>query len=394
MGVDWAQLPAELLESISKNIKIYADYLRFQAVCRNWRSAAPKPPLHLPPQLPWLVLPPSRSHPSYRAFFNLSTDKLHFLSLPEYSANPSKRHRGSSEGWLLILDLSPSIFLLNPLSGVKLHLPPLSTFPQVRSFNYSQIGKEYVIQSRFGYFTQNLRHMRDRFIKKIALSSNPSKDPNFVTLAILADTDGLAYCRSGGDSWIGIENAFSFSEDVIHFQGLFYAVNIKGEIAICDVNGSSPQVSIIRPPRQTGGDIQYLVGSGDDLFLVTRHLFLQIEYATGIPESSGYRTKKFDVLRLNRNEPAWEEVRSLGEMALFIGGNSSLSIRASDYPGCVANCIYYTDEYSEFDFLDGPCKGNDMGVYNVSDGSIEPLPSFFFYTLQWPPPIWLSPNPY
>ncbi|GKV43189.1 hypothetical protein SLEP1_g50511 [Rubroshorea leprosula] len=396
MGVDWTQLPAELLESISKNLKIYADYVRFRAVCRNWRSAVPKIPLDLPPQLPWLVLPPTRSHLTYRAIFDLSTDKLHHLSLPEYSTNPAKRHRGSSEGWLVILDLSPDIILLNPLSRAKVHLPPLSTFPKVTGFNYSHISNEYELQCPYRIrYNRSLQYMRDCFIKKVVLSSSPSKDPNFVAMAIINETMDLAYCRSGSDSWSIIEAAHSFSEDVIYFQGLFYAVNIDGEIAVCDVSGASPQVSFIRtwPLLAVGGDIRYLVGSGDELFLITRHLALEFDDTGLYGHNSGYRTRKFDVFRLDWSVLVWKEVRSLGDEALYIGGNSSLSLQASDFPGCVGNRIYYTDDYSENNFHDGACTGDDMGIYNLGDGSIKPLPSFFFYTLQWPPPVWITPNP-
>jgi hypothetical protein len=33
MAVDWTQLPRELLQSISKEVTLYSDYIRFRAVC-------------------------------------------------------------------------------------------------------------------------------------------------------------------------------------------------------------------------------------------------------------------------------------------------------------------------------------------------------------------------
>ncbi|KAK6256956.1 hypothetical protein QUC31_000415 [Theobroma cacao] len=394
MGVDWTQLPPELLQSISENLKIYADYIRFRAVCRSWRSSIPKTPFHLPPQLPWLMLPPSQSHQSHRAFYDLSTKRLRFLSLPE-SSNPNKRHCGSSHGWLIILDESPTILLLNPLSRAKLHLPPLSTFPNVDSFNYSDIGKEYSLRSPSGgRYTRNLRQMRDSFIKKIVLSANPSKDPRFVAIAILNQTGELAYCKNGDKSWRFIEGAHPYSEDVIYCRGLCFAVDKHGGIVICDVRNDSPRISFIETPRQLGGDMQYLVNSGDELLLVTRHLDLDFDFE---PDQSHlvFRTKRFEVSRLIWNGPYWERVNSLNDKMVFVGENSSLSLSASYFTGCMGNCVYYTDDYSETNY-GGAFGEHDIGIYNLWDGSIEPLPCYprnSFFSLGWPTPLWVTPSP-
>ncbi|GKU98071.1 hypothetical protein SLEP1_g11123 [Rubroshorea leprosula] len=398
MGSDWTQLPSELLESISKKLNIYADYLRFQAVCRSWQSAAPKIPHHLPLQPPWLMLPPT-SQQTYRAVFDLSTHELHCLSLPEDCTKPSMSPRGSSQGWLFILDLSPNIFLLNPLTRSKLDLPPLYSFPNVRSFDSHYIDGEYMLQSSspqgFSY-RRSSPYMRDCYIKKVVLSSSPSKDPNFVATAIVNFPGQLVYCRSGDDSWSVTEVPNSFSEDVIYFHGSFYTVNNFGDLAVCDLSGASPQVSFIRTPRTSPFrcEILYLVGSDDGLFLLARHH--GTEWLGG--NDGRRRTFKFDVFRLNWSGPVWEEVTSLEGKTLFVGESSSFSLRASDFPGCKykENCIYYTEEYSEsnFDYGMYADRGGDIGIYNVVNGNIESLPTFFFQTLQWPPPIWVTPNPW
>ncbi|KAL4298225.1 hypothetical protein GQ457_12G030540 [Hibiscus cannabinus] len=394
-GVDWTKLPPELLESISEYLKLYTDYLSFRAVCRCWRSSTPKTPFHLPPQLPWLMLPPSQSHQPLRAFYDLSANKLRFLPVPE-SSNPDKRHCGSSHGWLVILDESPSILLLNPLSRAKLHLPPLSSFPNVHSFNYSRIGKEYSLISPSGDpYTRNLRQMRDSFIKKIVLSDNPSKELRFVAVAILNQTGELAYCRNGEDSWRFIPGAQSYSEDVIYCKGLFYAVDKQGGIVICDVNHDSPRVSFVRMWTQVGGDLQYLINSGDELLLVTRHLDLEFSFEAD-QSYLVYRTKRFDVARLVWSEPHWERVKSLHDKMVFIGENSSLSLSARNFTGCRGDCIYFTDDYSESNY-DGAFGEHDIGIYKLWDGSFEPLPCYprnSLFRLRWPTPLWVTPSPY
>ncbi|KAK6939027.1 Domain unknown function DUF295, partial [Dillenia turbinata] len=128
--------------------------------------------------------------------------------------------------------------------------------------------------------------MRDTFIKKVIVSSNPSKDSNFIALARLNHTEDLAFCRKGDKCWRFIDDVQSYSEDVIYnnFNKLFYAVTKYGSVAVCDINGASPKVS------------------------------------------------------------------SLGDRMVFIGENSSLCLVASDFLGCKGNRIYFTDDYSETNF--------------------------------------------
>lgn len=121
--VDWSELPPELLHTISTNLTILLDYVRFRSVCVNWRLSAPKTPTHLPCQLPWLMLPKSRTQNTHRrGFYSLSDNKVYFLNLPEVSNR--RRRCGSSHGWLVILDETPAVFLLNPLTRSKVNLPP------------------------------------------------------------------------------------------------------------------------------------------------------------------------------------------------------------------------------------------------------------------------------
>ncbi|KAK9270407.1 hypothetical protein L1049_025986 [Liquidambar formosana] len=206
MSVDWSQLPPELLETIAKKLKIYVDYLRFRAVCHNWRSSVLKTPNHLPCQIPWLFLPQPHSHQTHklhrrRAFFSLSENKFHFLNLPEPSH--CKRLCGSSHGWLVILDETPTISLINAITDAKLYLPPLSTFPNVSDLNFSKIGREYTLRTFTGdLVTHNLREMRDVFIKKVVLSSSPSNGRRFYCRSDTA-SDRL---NSSGPRWEKVES--------------------------------------------------------------------------------------------------------------------------------------------------------------------------------------------
>ncbi|KAI4336727.1 hypothetical protein L6164_015218 [Bauhinia variegata] len=397
IGVDWAELPPEIIEIISKSLIIYGDYLRFRAVCRNWRSPVPKTPNHLPPQLPWLMLPLHHcpTYQSRRAFFDLSNNRTHFLNLPE--ASHRRRNCGSSHGWLVILDDTPEILLVNPLTRAKVHLPSLCTFPSVINFNYSDVGREYVLRNYVGQlYTLNLRQMRNSYIKKIILSSSPLQSNEFTALAILTHTGNLAFCKNGDQSWTLIDEQAQYHwEDAVYHNGLFYAVNKRGLIAVCDVKGLlPPRVSIIDAPGCVDGDLQYLVFSGEELLLVIRYLEPQYDDMVG-DSNLVYRTVGFSVFKMNWNMPEWLKIETLGDRMLFIGENSSLSLSASDFSGCSGDCIYYTDDYSESNY-DGAFEKHDLGIYRLWDQIIDSLPCYprnTYTRLGGPSPVWVSPNP-
>ncbi|XP_060199887.1 F-box protein SKIP23-like [Lycium barbarum] len=391
---DWSELPPELLYTIVNNLTNLNDYLHFRAVCSTWRSSTPTTPKNLPIQLPWLMLPKNRSNLRGTGFFNLVNNKLHFLSLPEAS-NHRRRRCGSSNGWLIIVDESPLIFMINPITKVTFNLPPVTEFPNVVNFDFYCVGREYTVRSLGGeVYTRSLKEMRDSFIRKVVISNSPSRDPNFIAMVILNETGELAYCKNGENSWRFIDDARFYAEDVIYFDGLFYAVHKSGEIAVCDLSGGSPSVSFIETPRQIGSDMQYLVKTNDELLLVTRFLELDIDAAYHQLDVV-YKTVEFRVFRLDLDGPKWEIMNSLGDNMLFLGENSSLALLASDFPGCEGNRIYFTDDYCEANY-DGVNGNHDLGYYNLEDGSIEALscyPRNSHSMLRWPPPIWFTPNP-
>ncbi|KAK4742673.1 hypothetical protein SAY87_000674 [Trapa incisa] len=399
MAVDWSHLPKELLEKISLQIPIYSDYIRFRAVCRSFWSSAPRFPYHLPPQLPWLLLPVDSS---YSSFFNLQDRRVHYFprSTGAGPPFPFNRHRccGSSHGWLAATGESPEITLVNPLTMSKVDLPPLTTFPNVVAFDYANVGREYIVRNSSGALvTRDLAVMRDSFIEKIVLSSGPADGPGFVAVALLTCGDGLAFCRSDDSRWTFVEGAGYYNSDVIFRDGSFYALSRAGLLAVITIHGpfsSPPEVNYIPSRGLVNGDLQYLVEAGEDLFLVTRYIHYEFE-----DEESPvrYRTDHFDVFKLDLCGqpycPRWVKLEGIGDCMLFVGRNSSLAFRASEFPGCLGNCIYYTDDFSEdnSDCIIEP----DMGIYRLYDGSIENFPS---YSLSpsfrvMPLPIWLSPNP-
>ncbi|KAL6208522.1 hypothetical protein ACLB2K_019471 [Fragaria x ananassa] len=93
-------------------------------------------------------------------------------------------------------------------------------------------------------------------------------------------------------------------------------------------------------PRLDDADMRYLVNSGADLLLVSRYLDVDHNIVND-DANVNCRTVGFDVFRMNWMGPRWEKVENLGDRMLFIGENSSFSLSASDFSGCVGNCIYF-----------------------------------------------------
>ncbi|KAK1431311.1 hypothetical protein QVD17_07768 [Tagetes erecta] len=370
-SVNWSDLPPELNETIAKKLKIHKDYIRFRSACSSWRNSTLQIPNHLPYQLPWLMLPrATNQHPqsNTRCFLSVSDHKIHSINVPEDSDH--HRRCGSSYGWLVVLDETPKISIINPLTQSKQELPPLSSFPNVTCC-LKEIGREYTIKTLDDdVYTCSVKEMRDSFIKKVVFSSSPSnEDVDYYALAILNQTGDLAYCRKGDKRWKFIDEANSFCEDVVYYKDCFYAVSKHGTIAKCDVNGEEPNVSFIETQRQVGGDMQYIVKLKDELLLVTRYTELEFNMDQNKLDIV-YKTSEFQVYKLAMNELKWESVSDLDGHALFLGENSSMAFCASDFPGCKPDCIYFTDDYSEWNY-DGANGNHDLGVYDLGNGSIE-----------------------
>lgn len=82
-------------------------------------------------------------------------------------------------------------------------------------------------------------------------------------------------------------------------------------------------------------------------------------------------TKKIEVFKLSVDELRWVEIKSLGDVALFLGdNNSSISVMASNFVGCeFGNCIYFTHDKDTLPLgIHGP---SDMGVCDLESQRIS-----------------------
>ncbi|KAF5740408.1 F-box protein SKIP23-like [Tripterygium wilfordii] len=395
MEADWSSLNSDLLEAIANRLRI-EDYVRVQAVCKPWRLLIERFPRHPHNQLPWLALPPAENSNTCR-FYSFTERKLHHIELPELR---ERRCCGSSHGWMVMVDKSPDVFLLNPLTGSRIPLPPITTFPQVEDFLVSDDGDEKYcyrphVLDRSHIYSGKL--MQSRFLNKVALTGNPSVTRDYMVLAIYGDLEHLAFCREGDDNWTLVhqDDAKLIFEDVVYWKGNLYAVDYSGRLIECDLGGPIPEVKRILTTRLIIGDRSYLVVSGEELLLVSRTK----ECCFG--ERHYRRTKKFMVFKLDEESLTWVEVADLRDRMFFVGNNFALSLSANDFPECKANYIYFTDDCVNgyVAYIKGTSKhlygGHDLGAYDMTNGKIEPFPCFPEFTCStWPPPFWSMLSPY
>ncbi|KAF9596754.1 hypothetical protein IFM89_013301 [Coptis chinensis] len=349
--MDWSMdLTEDLLDEIASRIGSHADYVRLRAVSPAWRTFLPKLPRHQHCASPGLMFPMRNT------YCDCDCDAF-------------------------------NLFMAN----------------DVLEYNPERIGMEYSVRSIWlqkdtsKFFS--LAKMKNYFIEKFVLSSSPT-EKNCLAMAIFRDCNKLACCRLGDEGWKNVEGGLCHFQDIIYFNGKFYALSILGRLFIvsnAEVEASSPMPTfVIGPPDGfscSSGKV-YLVESSGELLMVDRGIKLG---------SINKNTLKFSIFKLNvypNSLPTWSKVMSLGDRMLFLGQGESFSFSSRDLPGpWKGNHIYFTDDHV---LLGNPkyqkAAGSDYGVFNLEDECFQtlPLPLPAEYkgrrTRIWPPPIWILPN--
>nr|GEX13805.1 hypothetical protein [Tanacetum cinerariifolium] len=155
------------------------------------------------------------------------------------------------------------------------------------------------------------------------------------------DYDNLGFCHIGDNKWTSVEPTNGI-RDITFYNGLVYSIDRNNNILACIVNGKDPAVLVdvaTMPQSYIHQDVGkvYIVGLDDD----KRKQLLVI-----------YKEETEDTTRMIKG-----------------------------------NCIYYTDDVL---LRYTPSEYTDMGIYHLSDETIEP----YFAgesRLDVTPPIWLQP---
>ncbi|KAJ4791020.1 hypothetical protein LUZ62_042266 [Rhynchospora pubera] len=171
--MDWSGLFPELLNAILGNLKERTDHLRFRCVCRSWRYTAKSHPML--PSLPWLYLPQDPTNSIDLRFYSLSEDRVYKIPLPQVR---NSYISVSASGFLFIIGLpeNPKLFLINPFTGRRAHLPYAAVhyFSCESVWDYS--GSVFVGSYRYGRGVVYCQLRKNRWSRIKALSHCDVKD--------------------------------------------------------------------------------------------------------------------------------------------------------------------------------------------------------------------------
>ncbi|XP_061999352.1 probable F-box protein At1g44080 [Rosa rugosa] len=358
-----------LLDSVSDRLVSLSDYLRFSIVCKSWYCVA-KDNQKVHHQFPMLLI--STEKEGTWNVYSVMDNKVLDLQI----RLPNKRFCGSSKGWLVTVEENFAVTLLNPFSRVIgmeekensiIHLPPLEGPKQ---------GREQWVKKC------------DYYVYKAMISADPVVNAeDCVVVVIYEEQCRLSFIRLNKDkAWTYVHRPRPV-QDVLHFGNRYYAVNYWSNLYSFDIttqSNSDVDCFVSSIPLQNVYTKRYLVDSNEkELMMVQRHMAY---------EGSKLVTKKFKTFKFKLDDIFdWIEQETLGDVALFVGDNSTVSVVASSFSGCQPNCIYFNDDNN---CMKG-CFEGDFGVYNVGTKSISRLYTVDAMSLLEKTklhPIWIVPT--
>lgn len=374
---DWAELPKHLLDSILERLELLADYFRFSIVCKSWYCIAKDNQIkreemsscHPPPML----LINTEKVDTWKVY-NVIDNKLLDMQLKV----PNTRFCGSSKGWLIFVKNNFTVTLVNPFFRVRgrgekqhsvIHLPPLSPPESL-------------------YYWQRYDH----YVHKATISADPILNANDCIVVVITEPCyTLAFIRLGTDkrwTYVGESMRCRGFEEVVFLEDKFYGVQNNSRIFSFEVtaqfNSDLKLAAHSIPPDHYIK--RYLVYSNNKQLLMVQ------KYISFDDEDKRY-TDKFEVHKLNFGKRKWIKTNTLGGVAIFLGDNSSFAVLASNFPGCLPNCIYFNHDSDSI--YHGVGEPRDFGLYNVEEKRFLPIDTAYVSTLvkmSNQPAIWILPT--
>ncbi|XP_062116221.1 uncharacterized protein LOC133830295 [Humulus lupulus] len=321
-----------------------------------------------------MLLTPSTEDDNTWNMYNVTNNK--FLE-SKLVVPYDKRFCASSKGWVVTVNKDWTVTLYKPCSMVQygnnnantcvIQLPPL--FPMEYEEGVEPYDLENDVRDDYDVYIdpENVYHFH---IYKALITHDPLANPDeCIVVVIFSDINELAFIRLSHDdgvpqTWIKIEPNF-FSEDILLYNDLFYAVTGDGDLRSFDLRGSCVNSTVKKLAREIPWMFQsgkrYLVESYGHIIMVER--FIEFEDV----KIKGRTTLSFRVWRYCFDSDDWIQIKNLGQMSLFVGDNSSLSILASSFMGLQPNCIYFTHDVDGLYGSSRPPMISDLGLYNLEN---------------------------
>ncbi|GJX76112.1 hypothetical protein Tco_0322923 [Tanacetum coccineum] len=305
----------------------------------------------------------------FRGLFLLSDKSIRKIRLPEAYGKVCR----STCGWLITAGRDDAAQLINPLSRETINLPKVDTFDHPKSLELSE-------------WHEGIR-------KLLIVTNNPSSLKLPLVVVLWGCFDEMGFCRLGDNNWTAVAEGRRIC-DLTYYNDRVYSFDRDYHIKACDVYGEDPTTLVdvsMLPSKLYAHDQHvggaYIIGLDEGekkrLLVVIRHGMLD-----GCFSQENYKTKRFLLFAYDLKDRGWSRVNDLGKRTLFVGHSSSFWIE--DTTGVIKNNrIYFTDDVKFLYNASRNGGGGDMGIYHLSDGTIEPHFIGESRSLLTPP-IWLQ----
>ncbi|KAK9946140.1 hypothetical protein M0R45_011617 [Rubus argutus] len=376
MNADWANLPKHLLDSVVERLVLPSDYFQFSFVCKSWCSVAKDNKSQRSKMTtPMLLISANKKHTWH--LYRVMDNKVLDLQI----SVPNKRYCGSSKGWLINIEKNFVVTLINPFFRIKgrrkkensiICLPPLTPPLKPRDKRrWSRRSENYGV--------------------KVTMTADPILNASdCIVVMIYEELCQMAFIRLSKDStWTYIDTSvdkrWRLVEEVTYFQDRFYAVDHWRRLISFDITAhSNSDVKLVAQGIEGKRfDKKYIVNSNEkELLMVQR-------YYTFADEDENYgMTIGFHVFEFKFDKHEWIEKNTLGNVALFLGDNTSISVSTSNFPGCQANCIYFCQDKN----YNGRVKDyRDSGIYDIESQTITRYDMSLAKMINRPT-IWVVPT--
>ncbi|CAO2035020.1 unnamed protein product [Urochloa humidicola] len=428
-GRDWSRLPEDLLVSIIRALQI-ADAVRSGAVCTLWHAAYDafrRLRVPSPRQPPCLLYASDALAPGAAALHCPATGTT--LRIPFPLAPVTRRPLlGSGHGWLVTADEASDLHLVNPVTGGRVALPPITALHHVRAeqgnpaaysvyenlpYNHHKGGFEVDTEPT----VLDMGRAHEFVYDRVALSASPSAGRASCVVLLLHMPQGeVSFARPGDEKWTwvapgdgGLPWRYGYCDAVYSDADvLFYLLRLDASMYSLDLNGPSPVArKIIGGVPKSANPIKYLVQTpaGDILQVWRWREYEDSLTPVDLPPDfvdedeiqdpfAELKTTDVQLYKVDLHGHRLEMITSLPDYALFLGLNGSMCLPVKDFPGLKPDSAYVTDDFLEYVNV---LKFNqrEIGIWSMADKSMSRLVDVspvIYPWLNWPSPIWIKPS--
>uniref|UniRef100_J3L8N0 F-box domain-containing protein n=1 Tax=Oryza brachyantha TaxID=4533 RepID=J3L8N0_ORYBR len=389
------ELPQDMLVEIFSLLEI-PDLVRAGSVCNSWRSAYNETRslgIYKLSQTPCLLYTSESAGDSAVCLYSLVEKRQYMFTLPD----PPVRSRfliGSSLGWLVTVDASSEMHLVNPITGQQIALPSVATIEHIEPiFNESGAIHKYELSWYSGskvYRTEpsvfTLGELRDYMYYKAFVFFDTSAKSYLVVL-IHCPLSQLSFARVGDDEWTWIPPR-TFYDDCIYVDGHLYA-STEGEVHVFDLSGPVVTMKTIigKVPLDSVYNKMYIVQAPWGGLL---NVWRTYEDNDDLDDPDARNTGEIKIFSIDATEKKRVEIKNLDGHALFLGLNQSLCLSTKEYRSLKENYTYFADDNDLwlFGFRE---NRRDIGLFDLKTNSREELVAPQLWS-NFPAPVWITPS--